>query len=162
MDVVDPSTVAVLTADTGLADALVRLLGLHGFDVRSVAPPAEADVGAVRAVAGRLPGPGDAPCAVLVDARLLLPDPDARLPHLASAFPGARLVVMAADQWHPGLAGAVDAGAVGLTADFDPGELVAMLRGSGGSGSGPAGVREPRRPGPPTGTSGRALRLPGG
>ncbi len=138
----------VVTADLVLGGCLVWLLRASGLEAEHSDLPVE------------LLQPEPAVTGVVVDGRLLERSAAHVLARLATTFPDAVVVVMAGRSDHPGLRAAVQRGAVPLTADF---ELSALVKALGGDapGGGEAGVREPRRPGPPTLPGALALRLPG-
>jgi FixJ family two-component response regulator len=135
----------VVTADPVLGGCLVWLLRAGGL---------EAEHSDLRV---ELLEPEQAVSGVVVDARLLEPSPAHVLARLATTFPGAVVVAMAGRADFPGLRDAVERGAVPLTADFELSALVEVLGGDA-LGGGEAGVREPRRPYPPTFPGVLALR----
>ncbi len=140
--------VLVVARDVGLRWALVRLLARNGL--------ASFDAGAT------LDQACDPPCrhpvtALLIDAGLLVADPSGGVASLQAVYGDAVVVVMSAAADHPGVVGAVAAGAVPLTAVFVEDDLVDLLRGGGGGG---AGVRERRRPLGPDGHLAAARALP--
>ena len=141
----DSSLTLVVTADPVLGGCLTWLLRAGGLAADHSDRPVE------------LLEPEPAVSGVVVDARLLERSPAHVLARLAATFPDAVVVAMAGRPDHPGLRGAVERGAVALTADFELSALVQAL-GGGGPGDGEAGVREPRRPYPPTFPGVLALR----
>lgn len=141
-------TTLVVTADPVLGGCLVWLLRAAGLEAEHSDVPVE------------LLEPEPAVHGVVVDGRLLEGSPAHVLARLGTTFPDAVVVAMAGSADHPGLRGAVERGAVPLTADFDLAPLVAVL-GGGDLGGGEAGVREPRRPYPPAFPGVLALRRPG-
>jgi FixJ family two-component response regulator len=138
----------VVTADLVLGGCLAWLLRAGGLDAQHSDLPVE------------LLEPEPAVTGVVVDGRLLEPSPTHVLARLRTTFPDAVVVAMAGRPDHPGLRAAVDRGAVPLTADF---ELTALVQALGGDapGDGGTGVREPRRPYPPTFPGVLALDRPG-
>jgi CheY-like chemotaxis protein len=136
----------VVTADPVLGACLVWLLRVGGLEAEHSDRLVE------------LLEPEPAVRGVVVDVRLLERSSAHVLARL-TATPDAVVVAMAGRADHPGLRAAVAQGAVALTADF---ELSALVQALGGPamGGGEAGVREPRRPRPPTSPAVLALRSP--
>ena len=139
------SLTLVVTADLVLGGCLTWLLRAGGLEAEHSDRPVE------------LLEPAPAVSGVVVDARLLERSPAHVLGRLEATFPDAVVVAMAARPDHPGVRAAVERGGVALSADF---ELAGLLRALGGDApdDGSAGVREPRRPYPPTFPGVLALR----
>lgn len=138
----------VVTADPVLGGCLAWVLRAGGLEAQHSDLPVE------------LLEPEPAVSGVVVDGRLLEHSPAHVLARLRTTFPDAVVVAMAGRPDHPGLRAAVERGAVPLTADFELSALVQALGGEALGGE-DAGVREPRRPYPPTFPGVLALRLPG-
>jgi hypothetical protein len=137
----------VVTADLVLGGCLTWLLRAGGLEAEHSDLPVE------------LLEPEPAVSGVVVDGRLLERSPGHVLARLRATFPDALVVAMAGRPDHPGLRAAVELGAVPLTADFELSALVQALGGADPGGE--AGVREPRRPYPPTFPGVLALPRPG-
>lgn len=153
-----PPVALVVTADLVLGGCLTWLLRAGGLEAEHSDLPVELLV------------PQPAVTGVVVDGRLLGQAPEHVLARLRATFPGAGVVVMAGRPDHPGLRAAVGLGAVPLTADVDLPALVHALGGPAPDDDGPDddlgddggwGVREPRRPPPPTFPGVLALRQAG-
>jgi len=134
----------VVTADPVLGGCLAWLLRAGGLEAEH------------RELRVELLEPEPAVSGVVVNARLLAPSPEQVLARLTTTFPDAVVVAMAGRADAPVLRDAVERGAVPLTADFELSALVRVLGGDAGGGA--AGVREPRRPYPPTFPGVLALR----